>query len=187
MSARRNSAFRKMKKPLIPKRAPAPVTGTRAPTYDDLFAIVKLVEAGSRFSEFRLRSGDIEVEFKRTRDGERGMGDGGGIAAAAVPPARLTESSLATPAPHPPSPIPAGAHVIRAPMVGTFYRAPEPGAKPFVEVGTKVKRDTVVCIIEVMKLMNSVAAGADGEVVGIYAENGHAVEPGQALIAVRPR
>jgi acetyl-CoA carboxylase biotin carboxyl carrier protein len=70
-------------------------------------------------------------------------------------------------------------------MVGTFYRSPEPGAKPFVEPGAKVRRDTIVCIIEVMKLMNSVEAGVDGVVTHVFAENAAMVEPGQPLIAIK--
>jgi acetyl-CoA carboxylase biotin carboxyl carrier protein len=71
-------------------------------------------------------------------------------------------------------------------MVGTFYRAPEPGAKPFVEPGTKVKRDSIVCIIEVMKLMNSVEAGVAGTVTHVFVDNAAMVEAGQPLIAIRP-
>jgi acetyl-CoA carboxylase biotin carboxyl carrier protein len=71
-------------------------------------------------------------------------------------------------------------------MVGTFYRAPEPGAKPFVEPGRKVKADSIVCIIEVMKLMNSVEAGVAGTVTHVFAENASMVEHDQPLIAIRP-
>jgi len=75
---------------------------------------------------------------------------------------------------------------ICAPIVGTFYRAPAPGAPPFVEVGSRVQEDTVVAIIEVMKLMNSVPAEVAGEVVEICVENAALVEQGQCLIRVRP-
>ena len=75
---------------------------------------------------------------------------------------------------------------IRAPMVGTFYRAPRPGADPFVQPGSRVGADTLVAIIEVMKLMNSLAAGVDGEIVDILVEDGHLVEKGQRLMRVRP-
>jgi len=70
--------------------------------------------------------------------------------------------------------------------VGTFYRAPAPGAPPFVEVGAKVEPDDVVCIIEVMKLMNSIRAGRRGRVVEILAENAELVEYGQPLIVIEP-
>jgi acetyl-CoA carboxylase biotin carboxyl carrier protein len=79
-----------------------------------------------------------------------------------------------------------GAVAIEAPMLGTFYRAPGPGERPFVEVGSTVDRDSTVCIIEVMKMMNSVNAGVAGTVVEVAAENGQLVEYGQPLFYVRP-
>jgi len=79
-----------------------------------------------------------------------------------------------------------GLAAIRSPIIGTFYRAPRPGADPFVKTGSRVGPDTVVAIIEVMKLMNSVAAGMAGEVVEILVEDGHLVEKGQCLMRVRP-
>jgi acetyl-CoA carboxylase biotin carboxyl carrier protein len=72
-------------------------------------------------------------------------------------------------------------------MLGTFYRAPAPGEKPFVEVGQRVRADDTVCMIEVMKLFNSIRAGVDGEVVKILAENGGLVEFDQALIFIMPK
>src|SRR5690606_35819125 len=81
--------------------------------------------------------------------------------------------------------LPAGTVMITAPMVGTFYRSPQPGAPPFVDVGTKVEPDTILCILEVMKLRNSVSAGVRGTVTHVFAENGQPVEHGQALMAVR--
>jgi acetyl-CoA carboxylase biotin carboxyl carrier protein len=71
-------------------------------------------------------------------------------------------------------------------MLGVFYRAPAPGEKPFVEVGQHVRADDTVCLIEVMKLFNSIRAGVDGEVVEILVENGGLVEFDQALIFIRP-
>jgi acetyl-CoA carboxylase biotin carboxyl carrier protein len=71
-------------------------------------------------------------------------------------------------------------------MLGTFYGAPKPGEEPFVRVGDIVEPDSVVCIIEVMKLMNSVRAGMAGEVVAVLASDGSLVEYDQALIAIRP-
>lgn len=74
--------------------------------------------------------------------------------------------------------------LIRSPMVGTFYRAPEPGASPFVEVGQRVTSESVVCIIEVMKLMNSICAEHSGVVTHILVQDGEPVEFGQVLIVV---
>ena len=79
-----------------------------------------------------------------------------------------------------------GAHPIVAPMLGTFYRAPAPGATPFVDVGTRVDEETVVCLIEVMKMMNAVPAGVSGTIVEVCAENAAVVEYGAPLFRVEP-
>jgi acetyl-CoA carboxylase biotin carboxyl carrier protein len=75
---------------------------------------------------------------------------------------------------------------IVAPMLGTFYSAPAPGEPPFVDVGARVEPDTIVCIIEVMKMMNSVPAGVAGTIAAIHVENAQPVEYGQALFRVEP-
>ncbi|MGH2876167.1 MAG: acetyl-CoA carboxylase biotin carboxyl carrier protein [Solirubrobacteraceae bacterium] len=80
-----------------------------------------------------------------------------------------------------------GQKTIDSPMLGTFYRAESPGAEPFVEVGSEVTADTTVCIIEVMKMMNSVPAGVSGVISEIVAENGQLVEYGEPLFVVEPR
>jgi acetyl-CoA carboxylase biotin carboxyl carrier protein len=79
--------------------------------------------------------------------------------------------------------IPAGT-VIKSPMVGTFYRASSPGAKPLVDVGTQIKEGEPVCIIEAMKIMNEIEADCSGKVTRILVENGQAVEFGQPLFIV---
>ena len=76
---------------------------------------------------------------------------------------------------------------MKSPIVGTFYRTPEPGAKNFVEVGDAVKKGEVLCIIEAMKLMNEIDSEYDGEIVSIYVENGQAVQYGERLFAIRLR
>jgi len=169
-----------MRKPRASRaaRKTAPASG-RTPGYDDILAIARLVESGSRFTEFRLRSGDIEVEVKRAN----------GVEVAQPLPSTAQPTTLPPPPPKGGGELPdlpAGAHIVRSPMVGTFYRAPEPGAKPFVEAGTRVKADTIVCIIEVMKLMNSITAGVAGVVTHVLVDNAAMVDPGQALVAVRP-
>jgi acetyl-CoA carboxylase biotin carboxyl carrier protein len=75
-------------------------------------------------------------------------------------------------------------HVVKSPMVGTFYRAPSPGAKPFVEVGDTVKAGQTVCIIEAMKLLNEIEADKDGVVKAILVENGQPVEYGEPLLVI---
>jgi acetyl-CoA carboxylase biotin carboxyl carrier protein len=98
-----------------------------------------------------------------------------------VPPiAAPAAAAVAEPAPATP---PAG-KVIQAPMVGTFYSAANPGAKPFVEVGSTVKEGEPVCIIEAMKIMNEIEADCSGKIVQILCENGQAVEFGQPLFIV---
>ena len=76
-------------------------------------------------------------------------------------------------------------HIIPSPIVGTFYRSPSPTADAFVKIGSNVEADTVVCIIEAMKLMNEIQAEIAGEVVKIYVENGQPVEYGQPLFGIR--
>src|SRR5689334_8945830 len=76
-------------------------------------------------------------------------------------------------------------HIIPSPIVGTFYRSPSPSAEAFVKIGTNVEPQTVVCIIEAMKLMNEIQAEASGEVVKIYVENGQPVEYGQPLFGIK--
>jgi acetyl-CoA carboxylase biotin carboxyl carrier protein len=101
--------------------------------------------------------------------------------------------------PEPPAPAPAptpaggeaarhveGLETIESPMLGTFYRAESPGSDPFVEVGSVVEADTVVCIIEVMKMMNSVTAGVAGTVAEVLPDNGRLVEFGEPLFRVEP-
>ncbi len=91
----------------------------------------------------------------------------------------------ATPAPAPVAlpEVPAG-HVVKSPMVGTFYRSSSPGAKPFVEVGSQVKEGETVCIIEAMKILNEIETDKAGTIVKILCENGQAVEYGQPLFVI---
>jgi acetyl-CoA carboxylase biotin carboxyl carrier protein len=77
--------------------------------------------------------------------------------------------------------------VVKSPIVGTFYRSPEPGAPAFVEVGTSVKKGQVLCIIEAMKLMNEIDSEYDGEIVNVYVESGQPVQYGERLFAIRTR
>jgi acetyl-CoA carboxylase biotin carboxyl carrier protein len=108
------------------------------------------------------------------------------------PAASAASAASAAPAATEPPPGPAPAIeadedtvVVPSPMLGTFYRAEAPGAAPFVEIGATVGPDSTVCIIEVMKMMNSVAAGVSGTVVEVCAENGDLVEYGEPLLRVR--
>jgi acetyl-CoA carboxylase biotin carboxyl carrier protein len=79
----------------------------------------------------------------------------------------------------------AGAHIIKSPMVGTFYLSAEPGVDPFVQIGDQVSAGQTLCIVEAMKLMNEITADVDGEIVAVLQENGQPVEYGQHLFAIR--
>ena len=76
--------------------------------------------------------------------------------------------------------------VVKSPIVGTFYRAPQPDARPFADVGDVVQKGQVLCIVEAMKLMNEINAEIEGEIIKVYVENGHAVQYGERLFAIRP-
>jgi len=143
-------------------------------SYEDVLRIVELVKA-SEFREFRLKVGEIEVHLRR-KNGDASTPPAAQQATGAAAPARLREELEAG----------EGVALVRSPMVGTFYRAPAPGAAPFVEVGQRVEPDTIVCIIEVMKLMNSITADARGVVTEIRVADGEHIEYGEVLIAIRP-
>jgi acetyl-CoA carboxylase biotin carboxyl carrier protein len=110
----------------------------------------------------------------------------------AAPPALPAPSAAAVPADAeaaPPAAAPAAAeelHVIKSPIVGTFYAAPSPGTPPFVKIGDVIQAGQVVCIVEAMKLMNEIESDISGEVVRSLVENGQPVEYGQGLFAIRP-
>ena len=99
----------------------------------------------------------------------------------AAPPAAPQSSA----APAAPSGPPAGVHVITSPIVGTFYRSASPDSDPFVEVGSRVKKGQVLCIIEAMKLMNEIESDVDGVITEIYPQNAQPVEFGEPLFAVK--
>lgn len=172
-------------------------------SYDDLVRIVELIRSAETFSEFHLKVGDIELDLRKHHDGRSAAQAGPQVALPAqavptsAPPAVTTDSPGPSAAALPESAtrradrparadIPAGAVVIEAPMVGTFYRSPEPGARPFVEVGQAVTPESTVCIIEVMKLMNSINAGCAGKVLQVLVDDAQSVEMGQALIVIDP-
>jgi len=147
-------------------------------TYEDLVRLVELIKSTSHFSEFRLKVGEIEVSLRR------------GNGTARPQPAQTPIDVPAVDAPRKPadeSRFAPGLHLVRAPMVGTFYRASAPGAAPYVTVGAQVEPDSTVCIIEVMKLMNSIESGVRGVVREILVENAGAVEHGQVLMVIEPR
>jgi acetyl-CoA carboxylase biotin carboxyl carrier protein len=157
-------------------------------THEDVEEILRLLDA-TPVDEFELETAHFKLTLRRSGDG------GGGWTQERHThgtPDLLPPTSSAAPAATPDStrvavaPAPDGQLEVRAPLLGSFYRAPKPGAAPFVDIGAVVSADTVVAIIETMKLMNSVYAGASGRVVDICIDDGSFVEQGQVLMRLAP-
>jgi len=141
-------------------------------------------------AEFELERGDVKVKIKRAA----------AAPVTALPEPRYVAVHPAPAAPHAPAATGAEAehavsvpaapaedlHVVRSPIVGTFYEAPSPGAPPFVKVGDRVEAGQVLCIVEAMKLMNEIECDVAGEIVKKFAVNGQPIEYGQELFAIRP-
>jgi acetyl-CoA carboxylase biotin carboxyl carrier protein len=154
--------------------------------FEDIERILELVRQHD-LAEFELEREGLKIRVRKAS------------AAYPMPPAMPPVSAAApqmpdTVPPRPPAdpgPAPAAEDeavdlaVVKSPIVGTFYRTPEPGAKSFVEIGDYVKKDQVLCIIEAMKLMNEITSEYEGEVVSAYVENGKAVQYGERLFAIR--
>jgi acetyl-CoA carboxylase biotin carboxyl carrier protein len=146
-------------------------------------------------SEFELERGDVKVRIKRGADSSAmPMTHAAPMVAVPVPAhvsgAAAPASAAPVPAASSHAPAPAAEeelHLVKSPIVGTFYEAPGPGAPPFVKPGDQVAAGQVLCIIEAMKLMNEIESDVSGEVVKALANNGQPVEYGQGLFAIRPR
>lgn len=132
-------------------------------------------------SEFQMEQDGLKIRIKR---GPEGFQQSVTLPPAAPPLPSPVAAPVATPVPAP-APVVTDAKHILSPMVGTFYRAPAPDAPTYVEVGQEVDPETVVCIIEAMKVMNEIKAEVKGTITEILAENAKPVEFGQKLFAVR--
>jgi acetyl-CoA carboxylase biotin carboxyl carrier protein len=153
--------------------------------FEDIERILELVREHD-LAEFEVESDGLKLRVRKAS------------AAFAMPPS-MPHPPVA--APHVPVQPPAGTPmapapsvaedesvelaVVKSPIVGTFYRSAEPGAPPFVEIGERVKKDQVLCIIEAMKLMNEITSEYEGEIVSAYVENGKPVQYGERLFAIR--
>ncbi len=148
-------------------------------TAKDVAEILRLLEESS-FDSLSLEINGMKLNLQR--------GSASRMQQVCDPAAARAPVAAAPPPPRPKakSPFEPGLADVPSPLLGVFYRAPKPGEPPFVQPGSKVEPDTVIGIIEVMKLMNSVRAGVKGEVVEILAENGALVEYGEILLRVRP-
>ena len=129
-----------------------------------------------------------ELEITEAEGKVRIVKSGGAVVQQYVPAPMPAPAAAAAPAPVAELPAPVAAaptgHVVKSPMVGTFYRSSSPGAKAFVEVGSQVKEGETVCIIEAMKILNEIEADKSGTVTKILGENGQAVEYGQPLFVI---
>jgi acetyl-CoA carboxylase biotin carboxyl carrier protein len=157
---------------------------------EDVQEILRLLDAAG-LDELHLETDRFTLTLRRAADG--GWTQQSQVRA--TPAVEAPEPARPATGPAPAEPAPPGAGgppspaelwEVRAPLVGTFYRAPQPGAAPFVEVGSRVEEDTVVGIVETMKLMNSVAAGARGRVAEICLGDAQFVTQGTVLLRIDP-
>jgi acetyl-CoA carboxylase biotin carboxyl carrier protein len=163
----------------------------------ELKAIVDWVNVTEDIREFSLKYGELELFVSRNNQGPSGQSFR--EPASAAPPASDAPKAAAAAPSAPAAPAPAAPPaqsgkqdalaadevLVKAPMVGTFYASPKPGAPAFVSVGDAVTTDTVLCIVEVMKLMNNIEAGVEGTIARILVENEQAVEYGQPLMIIK--
>ena len=164
---------------------------------DELRELIGLIRE-HEFTEFELEREGFRVRFRRGAEaGESAGAAGGHQAVHGSPQSSPTLAAPETGSTAPTAPSHPGAkaqteasedqdlYIIPSPIVGTFYRSPSPNAESFVKIGSRVEGDTIVCIIEAMKLMNEIQAETSGEVAKIYVENGQPVEYGQPLFGIR--
>jgi acetyl-CoA carboxylase biotin carboxyl carrier protein len=146
----------------------------------DIKAIIDLMKKNS-ISEFEMEKADFKIKLKR--------GGGGAVLVSPTddqPAMLLAPTAPASQAAPPAAPTASNDDEIKSPMIGTFYRSPSPESGPYVEVGSEVNPDTVVCIIEAMKVMNEIKAEAKGVITQVLVDNAKPVEFGQPLFKIRP-
>lgn len=151
----------------------------------DIRKVKKLIELleESNISEIEIQEGEEAVRISRHPSGTSfAQPIYQGYPQAPMPPAYAPNSMPAAETITEARPAAASGHQVKSPMVGTFYRSPAPGAKPFVEVGTAVKKGDTICIVEAMKMMNQIEADKDGVVEAVLLEDGEPVEFDQPLV-----
>ena len=157
--------------------------------FDELRQIHDMVRE-HELSEFELERDNFKLRIRKNSSGQwtATMPPVPQVNYAPVmaPPMPLAPGAAAAPPVLSPADEDVDFAVVKSPIVGTFYRAPEPGSKAFAEVGDVVRKGQVLCIIEAMKLMNEINSDLDGEVVKVYVENGQPVQYGERLFAIRP-
>lgn len=151
----------------------------------DIKAIIDLMRKNS-ISEFELEKEGFKIRLKRGGNGSAGLPQPEDQALGNSQVTTLPPLPPAQPVAHAQKPVQSAEIEIKSPMIGTFYRAPSPESEPYVDVGSDVNPDTVVCIIEAMKVMNEIRAEVRGTITQVLVENGKPVEYGQPLFKVRP-
>jgi acetyl-CoA carboxylase biotin carboxyl carrier protein len=153
----------------------------------DIKGIVDLMKKNA-ISEFEMEEADFKIKLKR--DSGKSSGSGTLVAQEAVP---VMLPAANAPIPASPAPVPVAVlepaqegPEVKSPMIGTFYRKPSPEADSYVDVGSMVEPDTVVCLIEAMKVMNEIKAEVKGTIAEVLAEDGKPVEYGQSLFRIEP-
>jgi acetyl-CoA carboxylase biotin carboxyl carrier protein len=152
-------------------------------SFKEIRDLIDLVaERGLSGLEIEQSGFRIRIEGARANAGD----SNGALPLAAAPAAAVSAGGRPASLPEPAAAEPAeDLHVITSPIVGTFYRSPSPEADAFAEIGQKVSRGKILCIIESMKLMNEIESDVEGEIVEVYARNGQPVEYGEKLFAIR--
>jgi acetyl-CoA carboxylase biotin carboxyl carrier protein len=151
-------------------------------TAKDVAEITRLLEESS-FDELHLELDGMKLTLRR--GGAPAAPPAASATPATMAPAPAAEGAQRAVAPASSAAVDADLEVVTAPLLGTFYRAPKPGAAPFVEVGSRVEADSIIGIIEVMKLMNTVRAGVRGQIVEILGRDGVLVEYGEVLLRLK--
>ncbi|HMG85640.1 MAG TPA: acetyl-CoA carboxylase biotin carboxyl carrier protein [Terracidiphilus sp.] len=154
----------------------------------DIKDLQELIEFLKKYqvAEFDLERGDIKIRLKFSQ----AVAPAASVAdlarlVAAAPPATASPAAQPAAVPAAPADPDAGLHIVKSPIVGTYYGSPSPGASPFVSPGDRVEKGQVICIVEAMKLMNEIEADASGEVVKCFISNGQPIEFGQPLFSIR--
>jgi acetyl-CoA carboxylase biotin carboxyl carrier protein len=148
--------------------------------FEELKQVLELVREHD-LTELELERPDFKIRVRKGSAGQfQAVMPAHAVVAAPVQAVAAPEAAPAPPAED------GDLAVLKSPIVGTFYRSPEPAVPAFTEVGSRVKKGQVLCIIEAMKLMNEITSDVDGEVVKIFVDNGQAVQYGERLFAIRP-
>jgi len=165
---------------------------------EDIAELKQLIDflKENQVAEFDLDRGDLKIrlKFMPQQMSAAGLGELGSLlskprpqtAHAAIAASPKIASPVLPVAPGPVSIEKTGLHLVKSPIVGTFYNAPSPGAVPFASAGDHVEKGQVICVVEAMKLMNEIEADASGELVECFVENGQPIEFGQPLFSIRP-